>query len=440
MTQSFTLFEHETKEFDWTDRDLIALEQVSRVTGQEILHATIRHGKRVLQATQYVGVFRFGNTSVQVLPKIYQSSLQETEPNYQQEATRNLLYLLNYTLQLPIREYEIASLAWQKQDWFELLLHLFTVHLLEEWQRGAYCSYQEIEDELPALKGKWRISNHLRHPERRHLFAVTYDEFVVNNPLNRVFRFVVERLWQITSNALTRQRLGSLRQWMEDVTLLPTVTITDANIITITRLNQRFAPLLELAKLFLEKSTLQLATGEISTFAFVFDMNQLFESFLINFIRRHSNEILPSTLQMCELLPQSRGASLFLATRIDTNVSAFRLKPDLAFYNRASDSFPLLIDMKYKRLTSQTGTSDISQDDFYQMYAYAQRYQCSCVLLLYPQTIELLEPLCRRFALREHEKMIVAATVDMRVNLNRKEEQQELKNRLKRILTLECGL
>src|SRR5260221_2276527 len=208
MTQSLTLFEHETKEFDWTDRDLIALEHVSRVTGQEILHATVRHGKRVLQATQYVGVFRFGNTSVQVLPKIYQSSPQGTELDYEQGATRNLLYLLNYTLQLPIREHKIASLAWQKQDLFELLIHLFTAHLLEEWQRGAYRSYQEVEDKLPALKGKWQISNHLHHPERRHLFAVTYDEFVVDNPLNRVFRFVVERLWQITSNALIRQRLG----------------------------------------------------------------------------------------------------------------------------------------------------------------------------------------------------------------------------------------
>jgi 5-methylcytosine-specific restriction enzyme subunit McrC len=406
----------------------------------DVLQATILNGKHAFKAAQHVGVFRFDNTTVQILPKIYRSSSTGSRQGNEQVASRNLLYLLNYALHLPIREFPIAPLGEQSQDWFELLISLFTKHLMEEWQRGPYLQYQEIDDELPVLKGKWRINDQLRHPERKHTFAVSYDEFVVDIPLNRVFRFVVERLWRITRNAHTRDQLESLRQWMEDITLLHTMTLADTATIVITRLNQRFAPLLELARLFLDKSALQLTAGETSTFSFVIDMNQLFESFLANFICRHRDDILPPFLQVCELLPQSQSAPYYLATHIDTGKAVYRLKPDLAFYNKTINHFPLLLDMKYKQLTNSTITSDISQDDFYQMYAYAHRYQCPCVLLLYPQTAELSEPLSRRFALTGSEKAIIAVTVDIRGDLSRKEEQQKLKDRLKNILTSEGNL
>jgi 5-methylcytosine-specific restriction enzyme subunit McrC len=440
MALSLTLFENETKRFDWTDRDLRSLEHMNHSVGLEALRATVLKGKHALQATNHVGIFRFGNTTVQVLPKFYRSRSAQTSPQDEQEAMSNLLYLLSYALQLPIREYSIAPLAQQSQDWFELLISLFTAHLTEEWHRGAFRSYQGIDNELPMLKGRWRVGEHLRHPERRHLFAVTYDEFSVDVPLNQVFRFVVERLWHITRNNHTRQQLGNLRQWMEDVTLLSTLSIDDTTTIAITRLNQRFAPLLELARLFIEKSTFQLSRGDVPTFAFIVDMNRLFESFLINFIRHHRNEILPSPLQGCELLSQSKGVTYHLATLSDTGKAVFRLKPDLAFYSPTSNRFLFLLDAKYKRLAYTDITAGISQDDFYQMYAYAHRYSCPRVLLLYPQTAEMPEALCRRFALTGHDHFISAATVDLRVDLARKEEQQGLINRIQNIIVSEFSI
>jgi 5-methylcytosine-specific restriction enzyme subunit McrC len=394
----------------------------------------VRNGKKVIQAAQHVGVIRLGNITIQILPKIYQAQESADEKTRIHEATHNLLYMLAYAGQLSVREHDLAPLLKRGKDWFEILTRLFASHLLEEWQRGAYRNYQTVEDELPVLKGKWRISDQLRRPLNHHRFFVAYDEFTADNQLNRVFRFVVERLWRLTRDGDNRQRLGELRQWMEEVRLMPHVTVDDANPSILTRLNQRYESLLNLARLFLDAGSLQMATDDFTTFSFVFDMNRLFEAFITNFIGRHRAEIFQaaSELRNCDLMPQSHGASLYLAKKEDQR-AVFLLKPDMAFRNEAK-RFPLLLDTKYKRLKAEDIKLGVSQADFYQMYAYARRYDCPRVLLLYPQTSEMTQRLRVRFPLLANDKVIEAATVNMQIALSNARDKQRLIDELKLIL------
>ena len=223
--------------------------------------------------------------------------------------------------------------------------------------------------------------------------------------------------------------LHELRQWMEEVTLLPKVNAEDLRLISITRLNQRFEPLLNLARLFLENESLQLSSGSFETFAFALDMNKLFEEFVISFIDRHRVEILPSHLQDCELLPQSSGAVLYLARNSD-NHQVFQLKPDLVF--RQNGSFPLLVDTKYKRLQEGDRKLGISQADFYQMYAYAHSYDCRHVLMIYPQVAGMSE-FCKAFKIVDSDRAITAATIDLCGDLSKQNERVKLVARLKAI-------
>ena len=436
MTATLTLFEHESRKFGWTDKDYAALERLRKEIGVEILRPGWRNGERVLQAAQHVGVVRLNGRTIQVLPKIYRPSQDATEAARTREATRNLLYLLAYAGQLPVREHALAPLLRHGDDWFELLTRLFATHLLEEWRRGAHRTYQTVEADSPVLKGKWRIGDQLRQPLRRHLFSVAYDEFTADNPLNRILRFVTERLWRLTRDSGNRQLLGELRQWMEDVTLLPGITAAEAGSLTLTRLNQRYAPLLNLARLFLDGGALQLSAGDLSTFAFTFDMNQLFEAFVINFVRRHRAEILPPEIRTCELLSQSHGATRYLARREAKSI--FLLKPDLVFRDQFA-RFPLLLDAKYKRLDKTDARLGVSQADFYQMHAYARRYDCKRVLLLYPQVVGMTQPLKARFDVEETFISIVAATVDLRIDLSRPQGRESLAGELRDILGGVCG-
>jgi 5-methylcytosine-specific restriction enzyme subunit McrC len=230
--------------------------------------------------------------------------------------------------------------------------------------------------------------------------------------------------------------LGELRQWMEEVTLLPGLTAAEANSLILTRLNQRYAPLLNLARLFLDGGALQLSAGDLSTFAFTFDMNQLFEAFVINFIRRHRAEILPPDIQTCELLSQSHGATRYLARRASKSV--FLLKPDLVFRDQLAQ-FPLLLDAKYKRLDKTDAKLGVSQADFYQMHAYAHRYECPRVLLLYPQVVGMVQPLRAGFDVEDTSISIVAATVDLRIDLSRAQGRASLAGELRDILGGVCG-
>jgi 5-methylcytosine-specific restriction enzyme subunit McrC len=432
MGKPITLFEHEcTSGFDWTDRDLAFMERLRHSLGTEFLRPTVRAGRRELQATQHVGVIRFGSRSLQVLPKIYQSSEAADKRQRTREATGNLLHMLEMAGYFPVREHGLASLLNRDADWFEILTRLFASHLREEWQRGPAKSYHLVEEELPKLKGKWRITDQIRRPTRKHLFSVAYDEFTADNPLNRVFRFVVERLWRLTRDSGNRQSLGELRHWLDDVTLLPSITVDDARPGLLTRLTQRFTPLLNLARLFLDKGTLQLAAGSLDSFAFVLDMNKLFEAFLVGFIRRYRRSVLPASLAGCRLLPQTQGASLHLARNQD-NARVFRLKPDLAL--RSGHTFPMLMDAKYKGLEPDVSGAGVAQGDFNQMFAYAHRYDCPRVLMLYPQTADMPSAFRQEFSLEGTTgKTVVVATVDIRLDLGSPQGRVEIVERLRQV-------
>jgi 5-methylcytosine-specific restriction enzyme subunit McrC len=331
--------------------------------------------------------------------------------------------MLAYAGELPVREHELAPLMRQTDNWFEILTRLFATHLREEWQRGTYRTYQTIDDENTVLKGKWRISEQLRHPNRSHIFLVSYDEFTADNRLNRVFRFVVERLWKLTRDNDNRQVLGELRQWMDEVTLVRNIVSHDANPSQLTRLNERYRPLLNLARVFLDGGALQLAAGDLSSFAFVFDMNQLFEKFIAGFVHRHAGEILSEELRACDFLPQARGASRYLARKNEQTV--FQTRPDLAF--RKEMQFPLLVDTKYKRLDERDKKLGVSQADFYQMHAYAHRYGCNRVILLYPQSIGASGPTRACFKLLEEcAHSVEISTINLAVNLSSKTDRQKL--------------
>jgi 5-methylcytosine-specific restriction enzyme subunit McrC len=450
IMKTLTLFEHEQSPegFELTLREQAALERLNRAVGAEVLRATLRRRRVGVCATQYVGLVRLGGRAVQVLPKTHRvrhparagvedeaaggALADGARDESAREATRNLLHMLAAAGRLPVREHSLAPLVRRGGDWFEILTRLFASHLLEEWQRGAHRHYHVIEDELPVLKGRWRVAEHLRRPARRHVFPVAFDEFTADNSLNRVLRFVVERLWRLTRDSDNRRALGELRQWMEEVHLPAHVTAREAAPALLTRLNARYEPLLSLARLFLEGGSLQLAARDFTTYAFVFDMNRLFEEFVVGLVRRHRERVLPEALHDCALLPQSHKSPHYLA-RDEESRLVFQLRPDLAF--KDGDKFPLLLDAKYKRLDAADRRLGVSQSDFYQMHAYARRYRCPRVVLLYPQTADTNAPLRARFTLEDERGVTIeAATLDLRADLSTAHGRDRMTGELKKIL------
>jgi len=419
-----------------TEEQLRAIDDLNRVIGDRVLVSERADaGMWQLHAGSYVGTVRVRDLTVQIVPKIHQSG---TEGIQEQaiSATKNLLYMLKYSENLEVREQGLAPLLSRKGDWFEIVTYLFAFHLYAEIQRGYVKDYIPYEDEIPRLKGKWLVDKQLRFPAQNHKLWVVFDEFTEDNNLNRIFRYVVERLWQLTSDINNKRLLDDLRQIMGGVTLLRTVTNEDAHKTTVSRLHQQYEPILNLARLFLDNSTLQVATGKLNTFAFVFDMNKLFESFVVGFIQRHRKEILPDSLRSCVLRSQSKGTSLFLARKGEGCV--FKVEPDLVFSN-GSEYHPLILDAKYKVLDTRQRDLGVEQGDFYQMFAYVHRYPgCETAILLYPWVTHMgKKPERTIFHLlddTDKKRKVCVATLSMDVDLSDKEDRNRLKKEISSIL------
>ena len=426
MAKTITMFEHETIKCRLTDGEIKGLRRLKAKLDFEPLRVTrLDDGGCEIHSSQYVGVIRVAGRNIQILPKIHRR--EESTP--ERAATRNLLYMLDVAKNISLREQDLAPLLERDLDWFEVLTRLFASHLMEEWQRGAIKDYTRYEGDLAVLKGKWLMTDQARRPARMHVFSVAFDEFTADNTLNRVLRYVVERLWRATRDGDNRRMLAVLRQWMDEVSLQPMMTVEDVDQALINRLNRRYDPLLALCRLFLDGRTLQLAAGDMDTFSLLFDMNLLFEQFIAEFIRRHRQYILPEGWQQFTLHPQARGLPHYLA--IQDNKRVFQLIPDLAIRD-LQGCFPLLMDTKYKLLNEDEARLGISPADMYQMFAYAHRYYCPRVVLVYPRTVGMNDGVRATFTLEDDGKTIDARTVDLCLDLAR--DKDLLKSELKSII------
>lgn len=426
MSRVLTLFEYEV--LDGLDADEIkVIARLSKAVGTDVLKPIVRQGRVCFQARQFVGIIRAGRRTLQILPKIHCAT--DSRDQRVSEASRNLLWMLDYVEGLNLKAENISSLQ-ASRDLFEVLIHLFSTNLKRQWIKGAHRDYQPVDAVLPVLKGKWHIAMQMRKPIQKHQFSVTYDSFTADNILNQVFRYVVELLWKLTRDSANRQHLTDLRGWMDEVTLLPTIDLRYAQSTQLTRLNQRYEPLLNLSMLFLQGFGIELLASNLVAFAFVFDMNRLYESFLTGFIQRHKKEILPPALNHCHLLPQSKQAIVHLAQCQNQNV--FRLKPDLVI--RDHSSYPTVLDFKYKQLNPNVRRLGVVETDFYQMYAYLNRFNCSEVTLIYPQSVGMTKPVRSCFLVGDGSRRIRAVTINLLQDLTQKGAHRKLIAELRQIL------
>lgn len=130
--------------------------------------------------------------------------------------------------------------------------------------------------------------------------------------------------------------------------------------------------------MFIEGHAPDLVSGRSDGFAVLFDMNELFEEFVGRQIQRVTALTGVRTLLQSPVLPLARRSS---------GASCFQLRPDIVLMDGAAPK--VLLDTKWKRLKIGSAYDGLSAADIYQMYAYAQRYFVSSVILLYPHYPEM---------------------------------------------------
>lgn len=377
---SFSLFEYQSIPYkQWglsVDHPFIGdLENLNRHTGVELVQLK-RHE---LQATHYVGTIHSAHGTLTILPKI-DRGLEDA-----QAATRNLITMLCYAYDLPLLSTGDSSFKTGQGSWLEILTRLFTRQLYQQLRQGLERVYVTVEERSPAMKGRWLLERQLaRQPYIQPVFEVRYDEFLSDTPLNRIFRYAVELLRGMSRLTENQQLLAELHRLLGAVSLPVRIMPEDIEHIQFTRLNERFFPPFQLAKLLLGSMSQVLQRGTMPLTAFVFDMNALFERFVARFLVRHWRQIVAvKKTAPLYLQSQMQGETPLYLAQNAQGVPVFKLIPDLLMRDHRHQ-VQLIIDTKYKRLETSTAKLEVSQQDLYQMLAYAGRLNCANVLLLYP--------------------------------------------------------
>lgn len=318
-----------------------------------------------LLAGQVVGVLQVPGETVEILPKI-----EGEGPS----AVRNALTrMLAVAWNLPIADSEPALLATQRTNLLEVLIRLFIDRLLVAVRRGLPHRYREREDDLAFLRGKLDIPRQLaRHSVRPDRLACRFEELSVDTPLNRVLKAAVTRLALMSGSDTNLRRLAELAARFEFVGRSPAPAREP---VRLDRTNTAFHRLYRLAQALLAGQWQSTTSGDSEGFGLLFPMNDLFEKFVGRTMRA---VLAPRSVN----LQHTGNYALEGGYAVKGNGEGkrlFALRPDIVVDG------DIVIDTKWKELNAEKETTlGVSQDDVYQMLAYARAYQAKRLVLLYP--------------------------------------------------------
>lgn len=377
-------------------------------------------------AKNYVGVIQVPGLSLEILPKIDKSKAEADEQE-RLLAQHNLLYMLSFTRKLPFEERDLATLKLQKLPLLEVLIRLFANRLLEELRRGVDHAYVHREENLPRVKGKILMNRHvLINAAHRERFYVGFDEFLDDTPLNRILKATSRRLISVSTDTETQRLLMETTAIFDEVCdIFPDAHNFDR--VHLHRNNERFQMLLDFCRIVWQEQSPNPSAGDSRTFSLLFPMEKLFEEFIARFIYRHADDF---GFRRKDICIQSEGCSKYLLQEEKNQSPKFKLQPDILIKNGSQAR--LLLDTKWKCLKSDEEDikNGVSSADMYQMYAYATRYDCSNVILLYPDTGEVTP---KSYCLMGDEEKRISVIV---INLNRdlKKERKEMLNDISELL------
>ncbi len=274
------------------------------------------------------------------------------------------------------------------------------VRQVEELLRaGLYQGYEEREDDLPFIRGRINLPAQLRrHGDLRHRHVCVYAERTPDTAENRIIAATLRALPALLSplaeGPLIRHVRALLRRFAEVTPLSRGQALLALERLTLHRLNVAYAPVLGLCRLALHHLSLVEQAGANPFASFLVEMPRLFERFLTVRLREH---LAPAGFRIVA----QRRDYLDEAARVG-------IRPDVLVYPTDGDAPVLVLDAKYRRL-STLHDSDLNTD-LYQVSAYMDRYGLQQGVLVYPRFSPTEEAEVR---LRGTAKRLKVLTLDL---------------------------
>ena len=329
----------------------------------------LRQGIRI-RARSWVGVIRFQNFEVRITPKLAGGNA-------------GVVQMLTLTSGLSAlrrnrgRRYLDVE---ESVHLFDLIALLFAEACERIIQGGLLHDYVEQESDLPVLRGRLMVGQQVRrHYGRVDLLACRYDDHLTDIVENQILAAALTLCRSRVSHPTVRLHVHRLHTLFA-ATCSPEKLIDLKSIragMNYHRMNEHYREAHELAWLLFESMGVDdlLEAGQTRSFAFLLDMNQLFERFVARFVR---HALQRTTYR---IYPQKRDRSIIwdlMQKRPYTHIV-----PDILI--ESGDGRRLAVDAKYKLYDER----QLSTADIYQSFLYAYAYNDAgrhkpAAMLLYP--------------------------------------------------------
>ncbi len=336
-------------------------------TAQYLKISTKKGYGKVLQAQNYVGVIQAKDgTTIEILPKIL--NLETDKDGV--ETKKVLIKMLKTLKDSPFKDFNMANLQSTKMPLLEIFITMFLKEITLLVQKGIKSDYVIKEDNLKFLKGKLKINEQVSknyiHKER---FYVEYQEYTSDRIENRLIKTTLEYLYKRAKTNNNKKRIREFLFVFDDIKVSHNIK-SDFSKVKINRQMKDYTQILLWCKTFLLANSFSPYKGKDIAFALLFDMNLLFESYVLRYLKKvlvHNNV-------------KGQDKTHHLAY-LDGKTAKFLLKPDIVI-----DNGNIIADTKWKILSEDKTHQGISQGDMYQLYAYGTKYKkCNYMYLIYPK-------------------------------------------------------
>lgn len=347
----------------------------------------IRNGK--LKTQNYVGIIQTRKGSVlEILPKVNFGDDNDSEGKKTKQVFLQMLQTWRGFSHAQFNESGIRAMP--RFNMLEIFVRLFLENLVRLTKRGLAKHYQEVEENLPCLKGRLLFPQHIReNAANRARFYIRCDDFNANRPANRLIHSAIAKLKPIVRHPDNQQLLHQMLIYFSDIPISQNHK-DDWSKQKIDRAMQHYQAVMQWVGLFLFGQGLTTFSGKHIEQCLLFPMEQIFEDFVAHSFRKYQNSFDVKTQSPIE----------HLATT-ENDKEVFQMKPDITLQKNQPQGIvkPIILDTKWKRIDGKGSDSKhgISQADMYQLYAYGKKYECTTVSLIYPKTKDFTQPICYRF-------------------------------------------
>lgn len=349
----------------------------------------LRGGLRV-SARSWVGVVRFSHFEVQVRPKLAGDNL-------------GLVGLLDYVGGLGrLRRYkasEVTSLAAGGDSLFDLIALLFADACERLIRGGILSDYREVERDLPMVRGRVLADKQvIRRFGRVDRLECRYDEYLTDILDNQILAAALALCGKRVRNPGITLRIRRLQKIFFEACSSEGVDFRKARQdVYYYRMNEVYREPHQLAFLIADGLGVSDLYGgqSLRSFAFLLDMNRLFELFVAKWITHLFQG------SHVRVLRQKKDWSII---RNAADEAPFKsVIPDLLLESRSPQISRLPVDAKYKIYDERhVSSSDVYQSFLY-AFAYGSRKQdyLPSAFLIYPAPAAGGTP--TRLHIRRHE-------------------------------------